>query len=62
MSVGRLLLYRDMKHSCARKHPHRSKGTAEAHIRALKKLHPEEEMVAYACRYCPNWHVAHKKV
>ena len=43
------------------KHPHKSKGAAQAHLRALERLHGENFDPRYQCYPCPYckefWHV-----
>jgi hypothetical protein len=47
--------------SCKDKHWHRSRGAAEAHVRALERLGKADVRTeAYACRYCQGWHVGRK--
>ena len=42
--------------SCLGKHKHKSKGAAEAHVRARERrgLPPGK---AYVCVFCKRWHV-----
>jgi hypothetical protein len=54
---------RTPKRGCDGKQPHRSKGAAEAAIRARKRspnYKPSAVALApYKCRYCDWWHVGH---
>lgn len=48
---------------CWRKVQHRSRGAADAHIRALRRLpvaDNADRLESYACRHCGGWHVGHR--
>lgn len=44
---------------CHKKHPHKSIGAAQAHIRAMVKLPDYDgvELAPYRCTICRLWHV-----
>ena len=48
-----------------RKHPHKSKGAAEAQLRALLKREDDhgnsQELCSYICQ-CGFWHVGHNEM
>ena len=46
---------------CGIKHPHKSQGAAEAHIRALvaRGQHDGGQLRPYQCRLCRLWHIGH---
>lgn len=51
------------RRSCDGKHPHRSKGAADAAIRAVTRAPnfkpSDRELESYLCRHCGRWHVGH---
>jgi hypothetical protein len=47
---------------CTGKVKHKSKGKAEAALRALLRLEPDADMQVYACSFGRHWHVGHVAV
>jgi hypothetical protein len=47
---------------CRKKEPHKSRGAAEAHLRALRKRFGDTGTLApYVCTYCGHWHIGRSK-
>jgi heterodisulfide reductase subunit B len=44
---------------CGKKHRHKSKGAAEAHLRSMVKIEKDEGITVYPCPYCHFWHIGH---
>lgn len=50
------------KARCTGKVKHPSRGKAEAALRSLQRLEPDEEMQVYPCPFCKKWHLGHRAV
>jgi len=46
---------------CLGKQSHKSKGKAEAHLRALARRSGDENLTAYYCQFCRGYHVGHTR-
>lgn len=50
----------EREHACKGKIRRKSRGAAEAHLRALEKQGKASSRDnAYLCRFCRGWHVGH---
>jgi hypothetical protein len=60
MSAARQLEIMRRKRACKGKAGHLSLGSAEAHIRAMRKAGIWNGHVAYRCDFCRKWHVGRR--